>query len=129
MTFGELQAFLREAQKDPRAEDPAYVGNLFKDFAKAPRYRDPRQPSLTLPEVGVANTINVVRTVVLLLSLFTLLDQLCTVIWAQLTLRSHWSSSPSHGLYYSSVSILNCFFLGGGIASRAPHFKGINCYM
>ena len=57
MTFRELQAFLREAQKDARAEDPAYVGNLFKDFAKAPRYRDPRQPSLTLPEVGVANTM------------------------------------------------------------------------
>ena len=54
MTFRELQAFLREAQKDQRAEDPAYVANLFKDFAKAPRYRDPRQPSLTLPEVGVA---------------------------------------------------------------------------
>ena len=57
MTFRELQAFLREAQKDARAEDPAYVGNLFKDFAKAPRYRDPRQPSLTLPEVGVASTM------------------------------------------------------------------------
>lgn len=51
MVFSELQAFVREAQKDPRADDPGYVAALFKDFAKAARFRDPRQPSLTLPEV------------------------------------------------------------------------------
>ena len=51
LTFKELQAFLREAQKDTRGDDPAFVANLFKDFVKPPRFKDPRQPSLTLPEV------------------------------------------------------------------------------
>ncbi|XP_064393377.1 1-phosphatidylinositol 4,5-bisphosphate phosphodiesterase gamma-1-like [Halichondria panicea] len=50
LTFKELQAFLREAQKDTRGDDPAFVANLFKDFVKPPRFKDPRQPSLTLPE-------------------------------------------------------------------------------
>lgn len=52
MTFKELQAFLLEEQGDPRAEDPNYVNTLFKDFARTPnRFRDSRQPSLTLGEV------------------------------------------------------------------------------
>ena len=53
MTFKELQAFLREDQGDVRAEDSNYVNSLFRDFARAPnRFRDTRQPSLTLPEVS-----------------------------------------------------------------------------
>ena len=53
MTFQELQSFLQEEQCDPRAEDPSYVNSLFRDFARAPnRFRDTRQPSLTLPEVS-----------------------------------------------------------------------------
>jgi len=57
VTFKELQAFLREAQKDPRAEDPSQVFNYFKDFAKTPRCRDPRKPSLTLPEVRLMHAV------------------------------------------------------------------------
>ena len=54
MTFKELQVFLKDEQKDPRADESSYVAALFRDFARAPnRFRDPRQPSLTLPEVGV----------------------------------------------------------------------------
>lgn len=53
MTFKELQGFLRDEQKDPRAEEHNYVAALFRDFARAPnRFRDTRQPSLTLPEVS-----------------------------------------------------------------------------
>ena len=55
MTFKELQAFLRDEQKDPMVEDAAHVNSLFRNFAMAPnRFRDPRQPSLpslTLSEV------------------------------------------------------------------------------
>ena len=52
MTFKELQSFLKEEQGDAHAEDPNYVNTLFKDFARAPnRFRDSRQPSLTLGEV------------------------------------------------------------------------------
>lgn len=52
MTFKELQAFLKEEQGNPHAEDHGYVNSLFRDFARAPgRFRDSRQPSLTLPEV------------------------------------------------------------------------------
>ena len=54
MTFKELQSFLKEEQADSRADDPNYVNSLFRDFARAPnRFRDSRQPSLTLPEVGM----------------------------------------------------------------------------
>ena len=55
MTFKELQSFLKEEQSDPRADDPNYVNSLFRDFARAPnRFRDSRQPSLTLGEVSAA---------------------------------------------------------------------------
>ena len=55
MTLRELQAFLRDEQKDPLVDDASHVNSLFRDFAQAPnRFRDPKQPSLpslTLSEV------------------------------------------------------------------------------
>ena len=55
MTLRELQAFLRNEQKDPLIDDASHVNSLFQDLAQASnRFRDPQQPSLpslTLSEV------------------------------------------------------------------------------
>lgn len=50
-TFKELLTFFRDEQKEPHSTDPA---SLVWDFVNlAGGHRDPRQPSLTLPEVSL----------------------------------------------------------------------------
>ena len=58
LTFKELQSFLLEEQKEKKAEAPAYVASLVRDFQRIPhKFRDPRTPSLTLPEVSVRHSV------------------------------------------------------------------------
>lgn len=51
--FKELQTFLQTAQRDPGAEDPAYVLEVFKDYAQESSIKHSKKPSITvsLPEV------------------------------------------------------------------------------
>ena len=53
VTFRELQNFLQKEQNEPRASDSQYVASMVWDYVNmAGDHRDPRQPSMTLQEVG-----------------------------------------------------------------------------
>lgn len=106
LTFKELQSFLLEEQKEKKAEAPAYVASLVRDFQRIPhKFRDPRTPSLTLPEF----------VSFLFSKRNSIFDEECAVVYQDMDRPlSHYWVASSHNTYltgnqYSSESSVEAY--------------------